>query len=81
MDYGIMILDDMAVTDKAVNYIYRIKDNTVYESYKASQQELKQTLRASLQQSITSMASSIVTFGFATVAWNGYKFTTTKSMG
>ena len=60
MDYGIMILDDMAVTDKAVNYIYRIKDNTVYESYKASQQELKQTLRASLQQSITSMASSIV---------------------
>jgi TonB family protein len=60
MDYGIMILDDIIVTDKAVNYIYRIKDNTVYESYKASQQELKQTLRASLQQSITSMASSIV---------------------
>ena len=59
-DMGVMVLNDLTITADAVNYFYLIKENAVYNSYKANQVELKNNLKLTFKQSVTSMALSIV---------------------
>lgn len=59
-DYGLMILDDLYIDSSSINSVYTIKDENIFEAYKASQNDMKESLRSGFAQVITSMAPSLI---------------------
>lgn len=59
-DYGLMTLDDLYLDTNSINSVYTIKDDNIFDAYKSSQNDMKESLRSGFAQAIASMAPSLI---------------------